>query len=91
MSLYHENFVWPLDMPALKKLVLCYVARKANLRTALAEVTIRDIAYRCGMSDSALRGCLNELEHDGHITRLSVPRAAVIEIRVNLGEAQCSA
>lgn len=89
MSLYHENFVWPLDIPGLKKIVMCFVAREANLQTAEATVTIREVAYRCGVSDSAVRTFLKDLEQDGLITRLAAPGKSII-YRINLGEAKCS-
>ncbi|MBB2928366.1 MarR family transcriptional regulator [Paraburkholderia silvatlantica] len=90
MSLYHENFVWPLDMPGLKKLVLCYVAREARLKSSEVSLTIREIAFRCGMSDSAVRTYLKELEQASLLTRLPGPGKTVV-YRVNLGEAACSA
>ncbi|NIE67451.1 helix-turn-helix domain-containing protein [Burkholderia sp. Ax-1719] len=90
MSLYHENFVWPLDMPGLKKIVLCYVAREAGLKSGEASLTIREIAYRCGISDSAVRTYLKELEQTSLLTRLPGPGKTVV-LRVNLGEAACSA
>ncbi|MGF6643136.1 hypothetical protein [Paraburkholderia sp. GAS82] len=89
MSLYHENFVWPLHMQGLKKLVLCYVARQANLKTGEAHVTILDVSYQTGMSDSAVRNFLKELELDGHVTRVPTPGKR-LNYRVNLGDRQCS-
>jgi DNA-binding MarR family transcriptional regulator len=90
MSLYHENFVWPLDLPGLKKIVLCYVAREAQRKSGEAAVTIREIAFRCGVSDSAARTFLKDLERDGHITRLPMNGTAM-HYRINLGESTCSA
>jgi predicted transcriptional regulator len=90
MSLYHENFVWPLDMPGLKKLALCFVARETNRATGEVHVTIREMAYRCGMSDSAVRNFLKEFEMEGRITRVETPGKR-LNYRVNLGEPACSA
>lgn len=84
MSLYHENFVWPLDMPTLKKMVLCFVAREAKLSTGEANLTLREAVYRCGMSESAVRNSLKEIEIDGHITKVMQPGKRLY-CRVNLG------
>jgi MarR-like DNA-binding transcriptional regulator SgrR of sgrS sRNA len=90
MSLYHENFVWPLDMPGLKKFVFCFVAREAKRSTGEVHLTIREVAYRCGVSDSAVRTYLKELEHAGHITQLPTPGKGSLSYLVNLGERSCS-
>lgn len=89
MSLYHENFVWPLDLPGLKKIVLCFVAREAKRSTGEVHLTIREASFRCGMSDTSVRGFLKELENDGHITRIPGPSRCP-KYRVNLGELSCA-
>ncbi|WP_017773818.1 helix-turn-helix domain-containing protein [Paraburkholderia kururiensis] len=85
MSLYHENYAWEFELPALKKMVLVYLARAAHLSTRECNPTVQAISFMCGMSDSAVRTYLKELERDGHIETMKVPGRRVV-YRVNLGK-----
>lgn len=87
MSLYHENFAWDIEMPALKKMVLLFVARAAGLQTRECHPTVQAISFKCGMSESAVRTFLKELETDGLLSRMKVPGKGAV-YRINLGELQ---
>ena len=86
MSLHHENLAWDVELPALKKMVLLYVARAANLNNRECHPSIQAISFKCGMSDSSVRGFLKELEEEGHLERMKVPGKGTV-YRVNLGVA----
>lgn len=85
MSLYHENFAWQIELAALKKIVLLYVARAAGLQSRECNPTVQRISFECGMSESAVRTFLKELETDGLLSRMKVPGKGTV-YRVNLGE-----
>jgi predicted transcriptional regulator len=84
MSLHHENFAWNVEMSALKKMVLLFVAREANLNNRECSPSIQLISFKCGMSDSSVRGFLKELEAEGHIESMKVRGKGTV-YRVNLG------
>lgn len=70
MSLHHENFAWPLDMPAMKKLVLIGVYREAKRQTGEMHTHAANLAALLGMSESTVRKFVDELERDGHLVQL---------------------
>jgi hypothetical protein len=85
VSLYHEIFAWQKEMPGLKKLVLVFMARGCNQKTREWDPTVQRISFECGMSESAVRTFLKELETDGLLSRMKVPGKGAV-YRVNLGE-----
>ncbi|WP_333986701.1 helix-turn-helix domain-containing protein [Burkholderia cepacia] len=84
MSLHHENFAWDIELPALKKLVLIAIARAAHLTNRECSPTVQLLAFRCGMSESAVRGAIKDLESAGHIETMKVPGKGKV-YRVLLG------
>jgi Fic family protein len=83
MSLHHENFVWPLELPGLKKLVLTFIAREAKLPTAEGFLTHQNIAKSCGVSESAARKFVGQLEREGYFVRVRV-RGRGVSYRLTL-------
>jgi hypothetical protein len=86
VSLHHENLVWPIEMPGLKKLVLVFMARAAHLTNRECNPSVQLIAFACGMSESAVRTFLKELIADGFLSSLKVPGKGTV-YRINVGEA----
>ncbi|KUZ35256.1 helix-turn-helix domain-containing protein [Burkholderia territorii] len=84
MSLHHENLAWEIELPALKKVVLLAIARAAHLTNRECNPTVQSIAFRTGMSESAVRASIKDLEEAGHIETMKVPGKGRI-YRVMLG------
>lgn len=66
MSLIHEVYAWEFELPGLKKLVLLAVARLARRESLEAQLHVPKFALACGISESAARKYLAELETDGY-------------------------
>lgn len=73
MSLHHENLAWEVELPALKKVVLLAIARAAHLTNRECWPTVQHLAFKCGMSESAVRGAIKDLVELGWIETLKVP------------------
>ncbi|KVL84160.1 helix-turn-helix domain-containing protein [Burkholderia stagnalis] len=73
MSLHHENLAWEVELPALKKVVLLAIARLAHLNNRECWPTVQSLAFRCGMSESAVRTAIKDLEELGWIETMKVP------------------
>lgn len=84
MSLHHENLAWEIELPALKKVVLLAIARLAHLTNRECYPTVQALAFRCGMSESAVRGAIKDLEELGWIETMKVPGKGKV-YRVLLG------
>lgn len=84
MSLHHENFAWNVELPALTKMVLLFVAREANLNNRECHPSVPAISFKCGMSDSSVRLALQKLVESGHLERMKVAGKGTV-YRVNLG------
>lgn len=84
MSLHHENFAWEIELPALKKVVLLAIARAAHLTNRECCPSVQHLAFKCGMSESAVRGAIKDLEASGHIETMKVPGKGKV-YRVLLG------
>lgn len=85
MSIHHENLAWEVELPALRKVVLLCIARSAHLTTRECYPSVQSIAYRCGMSESAARSCIDDLVELGHLERMKVPGKGNL-YRVLLGQ-----
>lgn len=84
MSLHHENFAWEIELPSVKKIVLLAIARAANLNNRECAPSVQALAFRCGLSESAVRSGIDELEKLGLIETLKVPGKGRV-FRVQLG------
>ncbi|MEZ7524033.1 helix-turn-helix domain-containing protein [Burkholderia vietnamiensis] len=73
MSIHHENLAWEIELPALKKVVLLAIARAAHLTNRECWPSVQSLAFRCGMSESAVRSSIKDLEEAGHIETMKVP------------------
>lgn len=87
MSIHHENMAWEVELPAIRKVVLLCVARLAHLNTAECNPTVQALAFRCGLSESAVRSSLDDLVQLGHLESLKVPGKGRV-FRVALGAKQ---
>ncbi|RQR87651.1 MULTISPECIES: helix-turn-helix domain-containing protein [unclassified Burkholderia] len=88
MSLHHENLAWEIELPALKKVVLLAIARAAHLTNRECYPTVQSLAFRTGMSESAVRASIKDLEAARYIETMKVPGKGRV-YRVLLGvEAQ---
>jgi DNA-binding MarR family transcriptional regulator len=90
MSLIHEQFAWEVETPGLKKLVLVYMARlcdqhSRDCRSRECWPTIQSVAFKCCMSESAVRTYLKEFEAEGLIEQVKTPGKRRV-YRVLLGE-----
>lgn len=85
MSIHHENLAWEIDLPALRKVVLLCLARFAHLTTRECRPSIRVIAFRCGMSESAARSCIDDLVEQRLIEKMKVPGKGTV-YRIALGQ-----
>jgi biotin operon repressor len=72
MSIKHENLVWDVDMPALKKFTLITLYREADFNTGERRMSVQKLAALCGMSESAVRKFVGELEREGYIAQMKV-------------------
>ena len=84
MSLHHENLAWEIELPALKKLVLLAIARAAHLTNRECHPTVQSLAFRTGMSESAVRSAIKDLIEAGYIETMKVPGKRTV-YRVMLG------
>lgn len=84
MSLHHENLAWEIELPALKKVVLLAIARAAHLTNRECNPSVQLLAFRTGMSESAVRSAIKDLEEAGHIESMKVPGKGRV-YRVMLG------
>ncbi|MBR7899932.1 helix-turn-helix domain-containing protein [Burkholderia multivorans] len=84
MSLHHENLAWEIELPALRKVVLLAIARLAHLNNRECWPTVQSLAFRCGMSESAVRSAIKELEEARFIETMKVPGKGKV-YRVLLG------
>lgn len=87
MSLHHENIAWRIELPGLKKIVLLAIARNAHLTTLEGFITHQRLSHECGVSESAARKFVGELEREGHFVRMRVPGRGV-QYRLTLPEQQ---
>lgn len=85
MSLIHEQFAWDIEAPGLKKLVLLYMTRLCDRQSRECWPTIQSIAFKCGMSESAVRSFLKELETEGYVETIKTPGKRRV-YRVLLGD-----
>ena len=65
----------PIEMPGLKKIVMLSIARNAKLSTGEGHISIQKLCVECGMSDTAIRKFLTDLEKEGYFVRY--PRRGV--------------
>jgi len=72
MSIKHENLVWDVDMPALKKFTLITLYREADFNTGERRMSVQKLASLCCMSESAIRKFVGELEQEGYIVQMKV-------------------
>ncbi|BEU21592.1 winged helix-turn-helix transcriptional regulator [Paraburkholderia sp. 22B1P] len=82
MSLIHEQICWTFELPGLKKIVLLSLARNAHRHSLEGFIGHQKLAHECGISESAARKYVHELEADGYITRIRVPTRGV-QYRLN--------
>jgi biotin operon repressor len=87
MSLHHENICWRFELPGLKKIVLLAIARNAHLSTQEGFITHQRLSHECGVSESAVRKFVAELEQEGYFVRMRVPQRGV-QYRLTLKEPQ---
>lgn len=73
MSLHHENICWRFEIPGLKKIALLAIARNAQLSNQEGFLTHQRLAHECGISESAARKFVGELEQEGYFVRMRVP------------------
>ncbi|SIO58331.1 hypothetical protein [Paraburkholderia phenazinium] len=69
MSLLHECLIWPIEMPGLKKIVMLSIARNAKLSTGEGSISIQRLCVECGISDTAIRKFVHDLEVEGFFVR----------------------
>lgn len=69
MSLLHEGQIWPIEMPGLKKIVMLSIARNAKLSTGEGRLSIQKLCIECGVSDTAIRKFVVDLEREGYFVR----------------------
>lgn len=85
MSLHHENFAWEVELPSVLKIVLLAIARAAHLTNRECSPSVRHLAFKCGLSESAVRSAIDELEQLGLIETIKVPLKGRV-FRVLLGQ-----
>jgi biotin operon repressor len=85
VSLHHENIAWRFEIPGLKKIVLLAIARNAHLTTQEGFITHQRLSHECGVSESAARKFVGELEQEGFFVRMRVPGRGV-QYRLTLKE-----
>jgi response regulator of citrate/malate metabolism len=85
MSLIHEQYAWDVEAPGLKKLVLVFMTRLCDRQTRECWPTIQSVAFKCGMSESAVRQYLKELEAEKLIETIKTPGKRKV-YRVLLGD-----
>ncbi|MFM0151421.1 hypothetical protein [Paraburkholderia sediminicola] len=85
MSLIHEQFAWEVETPGLKKLVLVYMSRLCDRQSRECWPTIQSVAFKCCMSESAVRTYLKEFEAEGLIETVKTPGKRRV-YRVLLGD-----
>lgn len=84
MSLHHENLAWEVELPSVKKVVLLALARAANLNNRECSPSVQHLAFKCGLSESAVRSSIEALIELGLIETMKVPGKGRI-YRVMLG------
>ena len=84
MSLHHENLAWEIELPSVKKIVLLAIARAAHLTNRECWPTVQHLAFKCGLSESAVRSSIEALVELGLIETLKVPGKGRV-YRVQLG------
>lgn len=84
MSLHHENFAWEVELPSVKKVVLLALARAANLNNRECSPSVQHLAFKCGLSESAVRSSIEALIELGLIETMKVPGKGRV-YRVMLG------
>ncbi|RQZ17254.1 helix-turn-helix domain-containing protein [Burkholderia sp. Bp9031] len=84
MSLHHENLAWEIELPSVKKIVLLAIARAANLNNRECWPTVQHLAFKCGLSESAVRSGIDALVELGLIEVMKAPGRGRI-FRVLLG------
>ncbi|WP_176322429.1 helix-turn-helix domain-containing protein [Burkholderia vietnamiensis] len=84
MSLHHENFAWDVELPSVRKIVLLAIARAANLNNRECSPSVQHLAFKCGLSESAVRSGIEALVELGLIETMKVPGKGRI-YRVMLG------
>jgi len=77
MSLIHEVVAWDFDMPGLKKIVLLHLCRSVHRSTQEARLPIHKVTSACGISESAARKFIAELEREGYIAFIPAPGRGV--------------
>ncbi|ENH6340910.1 helix-turn-helix domain-containing protein [Burkholderia vietnamiensis] len=73
MSLHHENLAWEIELPSVKKIVLLAIARAAHLNNRECCPTVQHLAFKCGLSESAVRASIESLVELGLIETMKVP------------------
>ncbi|WP_176322491.1 helix-turn-helix domain-containing protein [Burkholderia vietnamiensis] len=87
MSLHHENLAWEIELPSVKKIVLLAIARAANLNNRECCPSVQHLAFKCGLSESAVRSGIEALVELGLLEVMKVPGKGRV-YRVMLGVEQ---
>lgn len=65
MSLAAMACAWDLDVPAVQKIVLLRIADGCGDEGGAFCLTLSATARACGLSDAALKDCIESLQKDG--------------------------
>ncbi|AOJ99906.1 helix-turn-helix domain-containing protein [Burkholderia vietnamiensis] len=87
MSLHHENLAWEIELPSVKKIVLLAIARAAHLNNRECCPSVQHLAFKCGLSESAVRSGIEALVELGLLEVMKVPGKGRV-YRVMLGVEQ---
>ncbi len=70
MSFHLTNQVWQIELRGMQKLVLLALSHLATQSTGECSVSVRHLAYICGISDSAVRDQVGQLVAAGHVEKV---------------------
>lgn len=87
MSHHLVNLAWLEDLPHTRKIVLLALADCAMQSTGECFPSVRVLAAKCGLSQSAVRAQITHLENVGLVELPSMPEGAPIVYRVKLRKA----
>lgn len=82
MSHHLTNHAWEIELRAMQKIVLLALSHLAPVSTRECTPTARRLAFQCGMSESAVREQLDQLEAAGYVERLYGDGPTVYRVNV---------
>ncbi len=88
MSHHLSNLAWEKDLPHARKIVLLALAHYANQATGECFPSVRALAAKSGLSESATRAQIKHLEDIGLVEQPEMPPGAPVVYRVLLGRVE---